>query len=99
MKTLIAFLASFNASKKIPDAKKKVKEYLGTRLIEDQMQNAPFILCNTQLNEHDIQGIDKILDDYEGVKVFAVFMEDESKCCATNNLALLQIYQDGEEEI
>jgi hypothetical protein len=60
MKTMLLFSTPFGVENNIPEIKKRVIEYVGSRLVKENPDNAPLIELNTVIDSVDKEKISAI---------------------------------------
>lgn len=91
MKTMIIITTPFGLENNIPEIKKRIVEYVGSRLIKDNPDNIPLIELNSYLDKVDKEAISKISDEVLETAVLIVIETDDDQYGKTNgNMCLLQ---------
>lgn len=91
MKTMIIITTPFGLENNIPEIKKHIVEYVGSRLIKDNPDNIPLIELNSYLDKVDKEAISKISDEVLETAVLIVIETDDDQYGKTNgNMCLLQ---------
>lgn len=91
MKTMILITTPFGLENNIPEIKKRIVEYVGSRLIKDNPDNAPLIELNSTIDVVDKEAISKIADEVLDTAVLIVIETDDDQYGKTNgNMCLLQ---------
>ena len=91
MKTMLLFSTPFGLENNIPEIKKCVVEYVGSRLIKENPDNAPLIELNTVIDSVDKERISAIADDIlETAAVFVIEADDEKFGRTGGNMCVLQ---------
>lgn len=91
MKTMIIITTPFGLENNIPEIKKRIVEYVGSRLIKDNPDNIPLIELNSYLDKVDKEAISKISDEVLETAVLIVIETDDDQYGRTNgNMCVLQ---------
>lgn len=91
MKTMILITTPFGLENNIPEIKKKIVEYVGSRLIKDNPDNAPLIELNSTIDVVDKEAISKISDEVLETAVLIVIETNDDQYGKTNgNMCILQ---------
>ena len=91
MKTMILITTPFGLENNIPEIKKRIVEYVGSRLIKDNPDNAPLIELNSTIDVVDKEAISKISDEVLETAVLIVIETNDDQYGKTNgNMCLLQ---------
>jgi hypothetical protein len=91
MKTMLLFSTPFGLENNIPEIKKRVVEYVGSRLIKENPDNAPLIELNTAVDSLDKEKIAAIAGDVlETAAVFVIEADDEKFGRTGGNMCILQ---------
>ena len=91
MKTIIIITTPFGLENNIPEIKKRIVEYVGSRLIKDNPDNIPFIELNSYLDKLDKEAISKISIEVLETAVLIVIETDDDQYGKTNgNMCVLQ---------
>lgn len=91
MKTMILITTPFGLENNIPEIKKRIVEYVGSRLIKDNPDNIPLIELNSYLDKVDKEAISKISEEVLETAVLIVIETDDDQYGKTNgNMCLLQ---------
>jgi len=91
MKTMLLFSTPFGLENNIPDMKKRVHDYLGSRLIKDDPETAPVLELNNIIDNTDKEKIADIVSDVlESAAVFVIEAEDEVFDAMGGNICVLQ---------
>lgn len=91
MKTMILITTPFGLENNIPEIKKKIVEYVGSRLIKDNPDNAPLIELNSTIDVVDKEAISKIADEVLDTAVLIVIETNDDQYGKTNgNMCVLQ---------
>lgn len=91
MKTMILISTPFGLENNIPEIKKRIVEYVGSRLIKDNPDGVPFIELNSYLDKLDKEAISKISIEVLETAVLIVIETDDDQYGKTNgNMCLLQ---------
>ncbi len=91
MKTMILITTPFGLENNIPEIKKRIVEYVGSRLIKDNPDNAPLIELNSYLDKVDKEAISKISNEVLETAVLIIIETDDDQYGKTNgNMCVLQ---------
>lgn len=91
MKTMILITTPFGLENNIPEIKKRIVEYVGSRLIKDNPDGVPFIELNSYLDKLDKEAISKISIEVLETAVLIVIETDDDQYGKTNgNMCILQ---------
>lgn len=91
MKTMILITTPFGLENNIPEIKKRIVEYVGSRLIKDNPDGVPFIELNSYLDKLDKEAISKISIEVLETAVLIVIETDDDQYGRTNgNICVLQ---------
>lgn len=91
MKTMILITTPFGLENNIPEIKKCIVEYVGSRLIKDNPDNAPLIELNSTIDVVDKEAISKIADDVLDTAVLIVIETNDDQYGKTNgNMCIVQ---------
>ena len=91
MKTMILITTPFGLENNIPEIKKRIVEYVGSRLIKDNPDNAPLIELNSTIDIVDKEAISKISDEILDTAVLIVIETNDDQYGKTNgNMCILQ---------
>lgn len=91
MKTMILITTPFGLENNIPEIKKRIVEYVGSRLIKDNPDNAPLIELNSTIDIVDKEAISKIADEVLDTAVLIVIETNDDQYGKTNgNMCVLQ---------
>lgn len=91
MKTMILITTPFGLENNIPEIKKRIVEYVGSRLIKDNPDNAPLIELNSTIDVVDKEAISKIADEVLDTAVLIVIETNDDQYGKTNgNMCILQ---------
>lgn len=91
MKTMILISTPFGVENNIPEIKKRIVEYVGSRLVKENPDNAPLIELNTTIDSVDKERISAIADDVLDTAAVFVIETDDDKFGRTNgNMCVLQ---------
>ena len=91
MKTMILITTPFGLENNIPEIKKCIVEYVGSRLIKDNPDNAPLIELNSTIDVVDKEAISKIADEVLDTAVLIVIETNDDQYGKTNgNMCILQ---------
>lgn len=91
MKTMILITTPFGLENNIPEIKKRIVEYVGSRLIKDNPDNAPLIELNSTIDVVDKAAISKIADDVLETAVLIVIETNDDQYGKTNgNMCIVQ---------
>ena len=91
MKTMILITTPFGLENNIPEIKKRIVEYVGSRLIKDNPDNAPLLELNSTIDVVDKEAISKISDEVLDTAVLIVIETNDDQYGKTNgNMCILQ---------
>ena len=91
MKTMILITTPFGLENNIPEIKKRIVEYVGSRLIKDNPDNAPLLELNSTIDIVDKEAISKISDEVLETAVLIVIETNDDQYGKTNgNMCILQ---------
>ena len=91
MKTMILITTPFGLENNIPEIKKRIVEYVGSRLIKDNPDNAPLLELNSTIDIVDKEAISKISDEVLDTAVLIVIETNDDQYGKTNgNMCVLQ---------
>ena len=91
MKTMILITTPFGLENNIPEIKKRIVEYVGSRLIKDNPDNAPLLELNSTIDAVDKEAISKISDEVLETAVLIVIETNDDQYGKTNgNMCILQ---------
>ena len=91
MKTMIIITTPFGLENNIPEIKKRIVEYVGSRLIKDNPDNAPLLELNSTIDVVDKEAISKISDEVLETAVLIVIETNDDQYGKTNgNMCILQ---------
>lgn len=91
MKTMILITTPFGLENNIPEIKKRIVEYVGSRLIKDNPDGVPFIELNSYLDKLDKEAISKISIEVLETAVLIVIETNDDQYGKTNgNMCVLQ---------
>ena len=91
MKTMIIITTPFGLENNIPEIKKRIVEYVGSRLIKDNPDNAPLLELNSTIDIVDKEAISKISDEVLDTAVLIVIETNDDQYGKTNgNMCILQ---------
>ena len=91
MKTMILISTPFGLENNIPEIKKRIVEYVGSRLIKDNPDNAPLIELNSTIDVVDKEAISKIADEVLDTAVLIVIETNDDQYGKTNgNMCIVQ---------
>lgn len=91
MKTMLVFNTPLGLENNIPEIKKRVVEYLGSRLIKDNPEIAPMVELNTTIDTVDKEQIASIVNDIlDTAAVFVIEAEDDVFEKMGGNICVLQ---------
>ena len=91
MKTMILITTPFGLENNIPEIKKRIVEYVGSRLIKDNPDNAPLLELNSTIDVVDKEAISKISDEVLETAVLIVIETNDDQYGKTNgNICILQ---------
>ena len=91
MKTMILITTPFGLENNIPEIKKRIVEYVGSRLIKDNPDNAPLLELNSTIDVVDKEAISKISNEVLDTAVLIVIETNDDQYGKTNgNMCILQ---------
>lgn len=91
MKTMIIITTPYGLENNIPEIKKRIVEYVGSRLIKDNPDNAPLIELYSTIDVVDKEAISKIADEVLETAVLIVIETNDDQYGKTNgNMCLVQ---------
>ena len=91
MKTMIFITTPFGLENNIPEIKKRIVEYVGSRLIKDNPDGVPFIELNSTIDVVDKAAISQISNEVLDTAVLIVIETDDDQYGRTNgNMCVLQ---------
>ena len=91
MKTMILISTPFGLENNIPEIKKRIVEYVGSRLIKDNPDNAPLIELNSTIDVVDKEAISKSSDEVLETAVLIVIETNDDQYGKTNgNMCIVQ---------
>ena len=91
MKTMILITTPFGLENNIPEIKKRIVEYVGSRLIKDNPDNAPLLELNSTIDVVDKEAIAKSSDEVLETAVLIVIETNDDQYGKTNgNMCILQ---------
>ena len=91
MKTMILITTPFGLENNIPEIKKHIVEYVGSRLIKDNPDNAPLLELNSTIDIVDKEAISKISNEVLDTAVLIVIETNDDQYGKTNgNMCILQ---------
>ena len=91
MKTMILITTPFGLENNIPEIKKRIVEYVGSRLIKDNPDNAPLLELNSTIDVVDKEAISKISDEVLETAVLIVIETNDDQYGKTNgNMCIVQ---------
>ena len=91
MKTMILISTPFGVENNIPEIKKRIVEYVGSRLIKENPDNAPLIELNAALDSVDRERISAIAEYVlDTAAVFLIETDDEKFGRIGGNMCVLQ---------
>ena len=91
MKTMILITTPFGLENNIPEIKKRIVEYVGSRLIKDNPDNAPLLELNSTIDIVDKEAISKISNEVLDTAVLIVIETNDDQYRKTNgNMCILQ---------
>ena len=91
MKTMILISTPFGLENNIPEIKKRIVEYVGSRLIKDNPDNTPLLELNSTIDVVDKEAISKISDEVLETAVLIVIETNDDQYGKTNgNMCILQ---------
>lgn len=91
MKTMILISTPFGLENNIPEIKKRIVEYVGSRLIKDNPDNAPLIELNSIIDKTDKEMVSKLTDDVLDTAVLIIIETDDDQFGRTSgNMCVVQ---------
>ena len=91
MKTMILIFTPFGLENNIPEIKKRIVEYVGSRLIKDNPDNAPLLELNSTIDVVDKERISKLSEEVLDTAVLIVIETNDDQYGKTNgNMCILQ---------
>ena len=91
MKTMILITTPFGLENNIPEIKKRIVEYVGSRLIKDNPDNAPLLELNSTIDIVDNEAISRISNEVLDTAVLIVIETNDDQYGKTNgNMCVLQ---------
>ena len=91
MKTMILISTPFGLENNIPEIKKRIVEYVGSRLIKDNPDNAPLLELNSTIDVVDKEAISKISDEVLETAALIVIEANDDQYGKTNgNMCIVQ---------
>ena len=91
MKTMILISTPYGLENNIPEIKKRIVEYVGSRLIKDNSDGVPLIELNSTIDVVDKEAISKISDEVLETAVLIVIETNDDQYGKTNgNMCILQ---------
>ena len=91
MKTMILITTPFGLENNIPEIKKRIVEYVGSRLIKDNPDNAPLIELNSTIDKTDKEMISKLTQDVlDTAALIVIETDDEQFGRASGNMCIVQ---------
>ena len=91
MKTMILITTPFGLENNIPEIKKRIVEYVGSRLIKDNPDNDPLLELNSTIDIVDKEAISKISEEVLDTAVLIVIETNDDQYGKTNgNMCVLQ---------
>lgn len=91
MKTMILITTPFGLENNIPEIKKHIVEYVGSRLIKDNPDNAPLLELNSTIDIVDKEAISRISNEVLDTAVLIVIETNDDQYGKTNgNMCILQ---------
>ena len=91
MKTMILITTPFGLENNIPEIKKRIVEYVGSRLIKDNPDNAPLLELNSTIDIVDKEAISKLSEEVLDTAVLIVIETNDDQYGKTNgNMCILQ---------
>ena len=91
MKTMILITTPFGLENNIPEIKKHIVEYVGSRLIKDNPDNAPLLELNSTIDIVDKEAISRISNEVLDTAVLIVIETNDDQYGKTNgNMCVLQ---------
>ena len=91
MKSMILITTPFGLENNIPEIKKRIVEYVGSRLIKDNPDNAPLIELNSTIDVVDKAAISQISNEVLETAVLIVIETNDDQYGKENgNMCVLQ---------
>jgi hypothetical protein len=91
MKTMILITTPFGLENNIPEIKKRIVEYVGSRLIKDNPDNAPLIELNSIIDKTDKEMVSKLTDEVlETAALIVVETDDDPFGKTSGNMCVVQ---------
>ena len=91
MKTMVLISTPFGVENNIPEIKKLIVEYVGSRLIKDNPENVPLIELNSTLDSIDREEISRIAESVlDTAAVFLIESDDDKFGKTGGNMCILQ---------
>lgn len=88
---MILITTPFGLENNIPEIKKRIVEYVGSRLIKDNPDNAPLIELNSVVDKTDKEMISKLTQDVLDTAVLIVIETDDEQFGKTSgNMCVVQ---------
>jgi len=91
MKTMILITTPFGLENNIPEIKKRIVEYVGSRLIKDNPDNIPLIELNTIVDKADKDMISRLSEEVlETAALVVVETDDDQFGRTSGNMCVVQ---------
>ena len=90
MKTMILISTPFGLENNIPEIKKRIVEYIGSRLIKDNPDSVPFIELNSILDVVDKERISKLSEEVLETSVIIVIETNDDQFGKIGNMCIVQ---------
>lgn len=91
MKTMVLISTPFGVENNIPEIKKRIVEYVGSRLIKDNPENVPLVELNSTIDSVDKEKISRIAEDVlDTAAVFLIESDDDEFGGTSSNMCILK---------
>jgi hypothetical protein len=91
MKTMILFSTPFGLENNIQEMKQRVVQYVGSRLIKNNPENAPLLELNSTIDSVDKEQISKLVEGVlDSAALFLIETNDDGFGGNSGNLCVLQ---------
>ena len=91
MKTMVLISTPFGVENNIPEIKKRIVEYVGSRLIKDNPENVPLVELNSTIDSVDKEKISRIAEDVlDTAAVFLIESDDDEFGKTCSNMCILK---------
>jgi hypothetical protein len=91
MKTMILITTPFGLENNIPDIKRRIVEYVGSRLIKNNPDNVPLIELNCLIDKTDKEMISKLSEEVlETAVLIVVETDDDQFGRESGNMCILE---------